>query len=99
MAEILKTPAARADLVEIWSFIANDDPDSADQFLDHIEEVLHRLSSNPGIGRRRESLGPNIRSLPVGNYVVYYQPMPDAESTIRLVRVLHGARDISPENF
>ena len=43
------------------------------------------------MGRRRPELAPNIRSLTVGRYVVFYQPL---FRGIEVVRVLHGSRDI-----
>ena len=36
-------------------------------------------------------MGSDIRSMPVGRYVIFYLPLP---SGIEIVRVLHGARDI-----
>ena len=36
------------------------------------------------------------RSFPLGNHLIFYRPIDDG---IELVRVLHGARDISPEYF
>jgi toxin ParE1/3/4 len=49
------------------------------------------LASSPLVGRNREDLAPNLRSFPVGNYVVFYQAEPDG---IIVVRILSGARDI-----
>jgi toxin ParE1/3/4 len=34
---------------------------------------------------------PALRSLSVGNYLIFYRPLADG---IEIVRVLHGARDI-----
>jgi plasmid stabilization system protein ParE len=38
MARVLKRPLAGNDLDEIWLYIAQDNPDSADALLDKIEE-------------------------------------------------------------
>lgn len=35
---------------------------------------------------------PALRSSPVGNYLIFYRPLPDG---IEILRVLHGARDIA----
>jgi toxin ParE1/3/4 len=35
--------------------------------------------------------GPSLRSLPVGNYVIFYRPTQD---DVEVTRVLHGTRDI-----
>ncbi len=44
------------------------------------------------MGRKREELAPLLRSFPVGNYVIFYRP---ASGGIQIIRVLHGARDVS----
>lgn len=91
MAIVLKRPLAELDLLEIWDYIADDSLDRADGFLDRIEGKLQVLALNPGIGRRREELLPELQSFPVGNYVVFYREVKDG---IDVIRVLHGSRDI-----
>ena len=91
MARVLKRPQAEADLEEIWWYIAQDNPDAADRLLDQIEERCTALAGFPMMGVRREELLPSLRSLAVGNYVVFYLPLDDG---IDMVRVLHGMRDI-----
>ena len=43
------------------------------------------------MGRSRDELSPDVRSLPFGRYVILYLPLADG---IDVVRVLHSARDI-----
>jgi toxin ParE1/3/4 len=45
----------------------------------------------PNMGRSREEIARNLRSFPVGNYVVFYRII---EEGIEVLRVLHGSRDI-----
>ncbi|MCC5645749.1 type II toxin-antitoxin system RelE/ParE family toxin [Nostoc sp. CHAB 5824] len=91
MAIILKKPLAQADLLDIWNFIANDSFEKADRLLQKIDNQLKILASNPSMGRKRNSLAPNLRSFPVGNYLIFYRPI---NQGIEVIRVLHGARDI-----
>ena len=91
MPQVLKRPQAEIDLDEIWWYIAQDNPDSADGFLGKIEERCRAAAQFPGMGISREELMPALRSLPVGNYLVFYLPV---ENGIEVVRVLHGMRDI-----
>jgi len=86
-----RTDQAREDLIGIWSYIADDDPDAADRFLDEIDEVCGTLAGAPRAGRVREELSGDLRSLPVGNYVIFYRPHGDG---IVVIPVLHGARDL-----
>ena len=39
------------DLIEIWIYIAQDNPGAADRVLDNIEERFYALSDNPLMGR------------------------------------------------
>jgi toxin ParE1/3/4 len=43
------------------------------------------------LGRKRADLLPDLRSFPIGNYVVFYQQI---EGGIDVIRLLHGLRDI-----
>jgi toxin ParE1/3/4 len=81
--EILRTPRARLDLVEIWSFIADDNEAAADRVLDRIQRLLEMLADNPHAGRARPELSPDLRSIITGNYVLYYTA---SESVIVLIR-------------
>jgi toxin ParE1/3/4 len=85
--------AARSDLDEIWSYIAQDNMDAADRFIRAIVSRFPRLAAMPHLGREREELAARLRSFPVGNYVIFYRPM---ENAVEMVRVLHGARDFPP---
>lgn len=94
MSVIIKAPAAQADLIEIWRFIGVNNPGSATELIRKIERKLKILAENPSIGRRREDLSPNLRSLSVGKYVIFYRPI---NRGIEVARILHGSRDI--DNF
>jgi toxin ParE1/3/4 len=86
------SPLANSDLIEIWSYIADDSVANADAFIDKIHEALQTLSRQPGLGRRREELAPGLQSFAFGRYIVFYRVV---GNEIEIVRVLHGARDIS----
>ena len=96
MAEIFRRPQAQLDLIEIWTFIADDNEVAADRVLDRIDSVLRMLSEQPEAGRARPELAPRLRSFPVGNYVLFYLPL---EGGVELVRALSGYLDIGPEDF
>ena len=87
---------AETDLEDIWLFIASDNVVAADRLLERIGDTFQMLADNPQAGRQRPELGPSIRSFAVGNYVVFYEAFPSGAD---IVRVLHGARDITPNEF
>jgi toxin ParE1/3/4 len=91
MPLVLRTSQAHLDLLEAALRIAEENPTAADRWLDIIDEKCRPLARMPGVGRKRPDLAPELRSLPVGNYVIFYRPIPDG---IQIIRVLHGARDI-----
>ncbi|RUT34441.1 type II toxin-antitoxin system RelE/ParE family toxin [Arsenicitalea aurantiaca] len=94
--EILRSPAAEADLFDIWAFIAEDSVSAADRHLRRLMEVLHTLAAAPAMGRERGELAPGLRSFPVGNYALYYRI--EGNSLI-LVRALNAARQAEPDLF
>ncbi|PPQ33205.1 plasmid stabilization protein [Rhodoblastus sphagnicola] len=93
---LLRSPLARLDLIDIWQFIADDNERAADGLLDKIEVALTMLRDNPLAGRARPELATALRSFPVGNYVLFYRPLPDG---VELVRALNGRQDVQPENI
>lgn len=86
-----RTPEARADLIEIWSFIAEDSPAAATKLLLRLDRAMTKLARNPGIGRGRPELQPGIRSYACRPYVIFYKV---EGHSVDIIRVLHGARDI-----
>jgi len=95
-SKVSRRPRARRDLIEIWNFIAADSERAADKLLDRIEEILRMLGDNPKAGRVRPELSRGLRSFPVRNYVVFYEPN---SAGIELVRVLDGRLDIQSEDM
>lgn len=91
MSKLRISPRASSDLIEIWSYIADDSAANADAFIDKLYETIQLLASKPGLGRHREELAPGIQSFLFGRYIIFYRVVTRA---IEIVRVLHGARDI-----
>ena len=91
MPSIIRSNQSEQDVYEITAFIARDNPDAAIQLVDRFDEALKMLAGNPLAGRVREELAAEVRSFPVGNYLLFYRP---TQNGIELIRVLHGARDL-----
>lgn len=89
--EVIRTPLARQDLLEIWTYIADDSAAAADRMLDRFDAALRAIADHPAMGRARPELGAGLRSFPVGSYVLFYRP---SATAIDLVRVLNSFRDI-----
>ncbi len=50
MPRITRTPRARQDLIDIWTWIAADNLQAADRLLDLIDAKLRLLAKNPRLG-------------------------------------------------
>lgn len=87
---------ALQDLRGIVRYIAADNPIAARKFRDELYETFQLLARNPQIAPERPDLAPRLRYLPFGNYLIFYLP---EEEGILVIRVLHGARRIAPEDF
>lgn len=92
MGQVIRSSEAETDLLEIWQYIATENLEAADHLLLLFNEKAQVLLKHPEMGRRREELAPAIRSIPFGNYMVFYRLKGD---DVEIVRVLHGARDIA----
>ncbi|MDD3311525.1 type II toxin-antitoxin system RelE/ParE family toxin [Pseudodesulfovibrio sp.] len=91
MLPVIRLEKARQDLINIWRHIALDDPQSADDVLDAIDAKCQQLSRHPQLGPAREDIRPGLRYLVIGSYLALYKVDEDA---VRIVRVLHGHRDL-----
>ena len=89
MPVIRRTAQAEEDLIELWLYIAQDNPGAADRLLDAIEEKMVLLAAHPQLGPARPDIAADCRYFPVGNYLILYRMIPDG---IEVVRVVQGAR-------
>lgn len=86
------SPAADADLTDIASFIARDNVSRAVTFVDELEAACTKLLDFPLSGTVRSDLRAGLRSRVYGSYVIFYTLVP---GSVRVERILHGARDVS----
>lgn len=91
MLKVFIRPEAERDLDEIWWYIAQDSPASADKLLDEIEETSRKLARFKHMGRNRDELYPGLQSFPVSKYLIFYMSI---SGGIEIIRVLHGMMDI-----
>jgi toxin ParE1/3/4 len=86
------------DMLDIVRWIRADNPAAAVRFVDAFKASVELLSQMPEIGRARPDLGASeTRSWRVKGfrkYLIFYDALPDR---VRLLRVLHGARDLQAE--
>jgi antitoxin ParD1/3/4 len=90
------TPAAEDDLFDIWTFIAPDNPDAADCLQAELLAACQRIADRPDLGHwRRDLTDKPVRFFTVrGTFLIVYDP---SREPLVVIRVLHGARDVSSQ--
>jgi toxin ParE1/3/4 len=94
--KVRPTKRARADLDAIWTYIHQQSPVGAEKVIAGIDAVFRQLSDLPDMGRPRPELASELRSMIVGRHIVFYR---HDDRVVRIIRVLHSARDIGPTMF
>lgn len=93
MPNILITPAAEKDLINLWVHIARDNRTAADTVYEAAEQTFVTLASMPNIGtlyQPRRARLKGVRFFPVKQfrkYMIYYRATADG---IEIIRVLHA---------
>ena len=95
MSRFIVSPAARDELERIWDYIGieNHSPQAAERLMQTMYEKFTLLGKHPLIGERcheYQHIVPELRRIPVGNYIIYYTAMEDG---VRIGHIAHGAMD------
>jgi len=93
---VSQTPLAAQDVREIVDYLLEHSEPAADRFTAELDAACQLLTSQPRMGRDRSDLAPDVRSVVVGKYIVFFRV---SDSAIEVLRVIHGARNITPEMF
>src|ERR1700686_2758257 len=92
MKRFLLTPLAKQDISGIWDYIAADNIEAADRVLEALEQAMHNLARNPGIGHwREEQTDKRHRLFLVYSYLIVYR---HETRPLQIIRVLHAGRDV-----
>ncbi len=87
-------PAALSDLTTIAAWIATDAQSQrvALAFIARLRQRCDEIAGLPGtLGRPRDDLGRDIRSLAWRDYVILFRYL---EGRVRVIRIIHGQRDL-----
>lgn len=84
-------PEAVNDLREIARYIAEDDPHRAIGFVEELERKADLAAAHPLSFRERADIAPGIRAIGHGRYLILFR---DLDHEVRIVRVVHAARDL-----
>jgi plasmid stabilization system protein ParE len=91
--KLLISRRADADLDSIWNYIAKDSLVAADRVETALLAAIDRLMETPNLGHFRDDVADRrYRFWREHSYLIVYRVM---RKTFRVVRVVHGARDMS----
>ncbi|WP_367156196.1 type II toxin-antitoxin system RelE/ParE family toxin [Methylomonas sp. HYX-M1] len=93
--KLVWTEPARQDLREIFTFIAEENPNAARRLLAEIKERAVLLQNNPQLGRAGRVDGTRELVVVGTQYILPYRLK---EQQIQILAVFHGAR-LWPDNF
>lgn len=83
---------AELQLLEILDYVANESESAAVRVRDAIYDAVALLAERPGIGHTREDLTDRpVKFWSVYSYLIVYEP---ESKPLRIIAVLHGARDV-----
>jgi toxin ParE1/3/4 len=91
MLPLIRSAQSEEDLIAIWHYIAADNPSAATRLLERFERRIDSLARNPYLGEHQPQFGENTRRIIEGNYLIFYDVLPDA---VHVLRVFHGARKL-----
>jgi toxin ParE1/3/4 len=75
-------------------YVAVDNVEAALSLNERFEQTFTVLARNPRAGRERSDLGVDVRSFPMGPYVILYRLVP---GEILIARIRHGAMDMTQQ--
>jgi toxin ParE1/3/4 len=96
--DLIWTPQAREDLIEIYTYIGLDNPSAAERIFDAVEAKAGLLIDYPRLGVRRPEIRPSTRMLIEGPYLILYETHPDSDEggidEVEIVRIVDGRRNL-----
>jgi plasmid stabilization system protein ParE len=90
MAEVVFRDRARRDLDQIDARIAADDPGAAERFRANVLRRIGLLERLPEGAQPRPEFGPDIRTIPIGSYIVILRVVVPKVTVL----IVHSARDL-----
>ncbi|WP_374944056.1 type II toxin-antitoxin system RelE/ParE family toxin [Sphingomonas sp.] len=88
--------SARADLDDIYFYVAQFDADAADRLVDRLRGSTRRLIDHPESAPTRRDIASDARGISVSPYVVLYRI---GSAEVQVVRVVRASRDMSAIDF
>jgi toxin ParE1/3/4 len=99
VVELIWSPLARKDLLDIYILIGLENPAAAERLYTTIEAKAVAIADYPRLGRRRPDIRPATRMLVEGPYIILFETHPDTDEgpidRVEIIRVVDGRRDLT----
>jgi toxin ParE1/3/4 len=96
MSKARLTAQAREDLQSIRRYFAPRNARAGKALNSELQAMIKLLARQPGMGRDRSDIKPNLRCFHHRGYLIFYFP---DDTGIQVVHILHTARDLSSIDF
>jgi toxin ParE1/3/4 len=88
------SPAAQADLEQIWEYsVRNLGEDQSTRYILGIRDACQALADGHRQGRQADDIRPGYRKLAVGSHVLFYRVADPG--VINVIRILHRRMDVA----
>lgn len=96
MSRYVLSPAAQADLDQIWDYTCQRwSDDQAEMCVREIQRAIELVADNPQIGRSCEDVRAGYRRHAVGSHTLYYRLGDTGDHLlVDVVRILHKHMDV-----
>lgn len=91
MIRVAYTRRLRREIHEIVDTIAGDNAPPAIAFVNRLDRLCSLLTVTPAMGRLRPEIGPDVRSIGLGNYLVFYRWHAEARR-VDILSIWHSRR-------
>ncbi len=97
MNKVSKRPQVIQDLIGLATYIAEDNLDASDLFLQATEETFKQLGKIPQMGKLSQFFNQNLAGIRqqaikgFRKYLIFYR---STDEGIEILRVIHGVRDL-----
>jgi toxin ParE1/3/4 len=91
MRDLVRTELADEEIRTALAYLDERSPAAADRLFAQVDAKSELLRTNPFMGRARDEFRPGLRSVVIGDYLLFYRVTNEA---IEFARFLHGSRDL-----
>ncbi|MEH1765527.1 MAG: type II toxin-antitoxin system RelE/ParE family toxin [Nostoc sp.] len=91
MKQHIISPKASQDLSEIIDYFVRVNIDAGEDFINKFEKKCKYLANFPNMGRSYGNIKPDLRGIPLDNYIIIYRLI---NSGIEVVRVVSGYQNL-----